>query len=113
MDPLIKWIDPLLVSLPNLFMPRHDEYFRPQKIGRVSDEFLMWKLLVISMDKPMIDHIYLPKDIREKWAKFGKDGVLAFLRDGLELIENYAEFKEEALPYLEHRPKLKEVLSNE
>lgn len=61
----------------------------------------------------MNDTLYLPNDIRAKWDKFGKDGILAFLRDGLELIENYAEFTEGALPFLEHRPKLKEVLSSE
>ena len=57
--------------------------------------------------------IYLPKDIIKKWEILGKDGIIAFLRDGLEFMENYAIFKEEALTFLEHRPKLQEVLTRE
>jgi len=61
----------------------------------------------------MNNTIYLPNNIIKKWEKYGKDGIFAFLNDGLEFIELFAEFKSEALAFLENRPKLMEVLTND
>lgn len=58
--------------------------------------------------------IYLPKDIKEQWEKRGGLKVLqAFLRDGMELIELYAVFNNEAKIYLSTRPILKKLVDGD
>jgi len=55
--------------------------------------------------------VYVPQNIRDKWKKYGLDAMWAFLQDGLEFMELFAEFDGKAMKYLEKRPLLKEVLT--
>jgi hypothetical protein len=59
----------------------------------------------------MNDMIYLPIDIRTQWESRGGLKVLqAFLRDGMEFMEQYADFSPKANEYLNKRPILKKLL---
>lgn len=59
----------------------------------------------------MNEIIYLPQDIKAFWeAKGGLKVLQAFLRDGMEFMELYAEFTPQAIDYLNKRPILKQLL---
>ena len=66
------------------------------------------------MSDRIINNIYIPTKLRDKWnSKGGKNAVLAFLEDGLEFVELFAVYRKEALDYLKSRPILHKLLSGE
>ena len=57
--------------------------------------------------------IYIPDDIREFWDELGREKMLEFLRHGPKIFNDYVIPKRELLVYLEDKPVLKKLLTEE